>query len=60
MFRSCWMSEVLNKEVAECPSSEICKNVLHKSFGKRERSLGQTDGQEKFLRSLLAPVFLIP
>lgn len=63
-FFGTWMLEVLNKEVVESPSSKIIKNILHKSYGKEGKifylALGQADGQDKFLKSLLAPVFMIP
>lgn len=63
-FGTCWISEVPNKEVVESPSSKIFKNRLDKPFWKEGKifylALGQVGGQDKLLRLLLAPVFMIP
>lgn len=63
-FDTCQISEVLNKEAVESPSSKIFKNRLDKAFWKKGKifylALGQANGQDKLLRSLLAPVFMIP
>lgn len=62
-FGTCWISEVLNKEVVESPWSKIFKNRLDKSLWKEGKifylALGQAEGQDKLLRSLLAAVFMI-